>query len=74
MSLRHLLKTIFYTFPLLGVYSTVTIELEEKPENTLLKLKQTGVPDFDKTRTEQGWKQHFFGPIKQIFGYGASLF
>jgi len=57
-----------------GVYSTVTIELEEKPENTLLKLKQTGVPDFDKSRTEQGWNQHFFGPIKQLFGYGASLF
>jgi len=57
-----------------GVYSTVTITLEERSDNTLLKLEQTGVPDFDKTRTEQGWKQHFFGPIKQIFGFGASLF
>ena len=52
----------------------MTIELEEKSDNTLLKLTQTGVPGFDKTRTEQGWKQYFFGPIKQIFGFGASLF
>jgi len=57
-----------------GMFSTVTIELEEKSDNTLLKLTQTGVPGFDKTRTEQGWNQHFFGPIKQIFGFGASLF
>ena len=68
------INNIVQYFPSLGIYSTVTIELEEKPEHTLLKLKQTGVPDFDKVRTEQGWKQHFFGPIKQIFGYGASLF
>lgn len=56
------------------IYSTVTIELEEKSDNTILKLKQTGVPFHDKSRTEQGWKQHFFGPIKQIFGFGASFF
>jgi len=57
-----------------GLFSKVTIEFEQKSDNTLLKLYQSGVPDFDKQRTEAGWKQRFFGPIKQIFGYGASLF
>lgn len=57
-----------------GLFSIVTIELEQKNESTLLKLKQTGVPDFDTRRTEEGWKRHFWGPIKQVFGYGAQLF
>jgi len=56
------------------MHSTVTIELDQKDYTTKLKLTQTGVPDFDKKRTEDGWRQHFFGPIKQVFGYGSQLF
>lgn len=55
-------------------FSTVTIELQQKSDCTVLKLSQTGVPDYDKVRTEEGWKQYFWGPIKQLFGYGAQLF
>lgn len=57
-----------------GLFSTVTIEIDQKEENTVLKLRQTGVPDYDKQKVQGGWKQRFFGPIKQIFGFGASLF
>ncbi|XP_002160621.1 activator of 90 kDa heat shock protein ATPase homolog 1 isoform X1 [Hydra vulgaris] len=57
-----------------GLNSNVVIELEQKSDSTLLKLKQTGVPDYDIVRTEEGWKRHFWGPIKQVFGFGAQLF
>lgn len=56
------------------VFSTVTMTLEEKSDHTLLTLTQTGVPDYDTNRTEMGWKQHFWGPIKQVFGFGAQLY
>lgn len=57
-----------------GLFSTVTIELQQKDNSTIVKLHQTGVPDYDKQRTEEGWRQRFFGPIKQVFGFGANLF
>ena len=56
-----------------GIYSTVTIQLHQKSDNTILKLTQTGIPDFDTVRTEEGWKRHFWGPIKQTFGYGNQI-
>ena len=58
----------------LGLFSVVTMELDQKKDNTILKLSQSGVPDYDTKRTEEGWKRHFWGPIKQVFGYGAQLF
>ncbi|PIK42889.1 putative activator of 90 kDa heat shock protein ATPase-like 1-like [Apostichopus japonicus] len=41
-------------------YSTVTLEFEQKPDHTLLKLRQTEVPANDFERTYQGWKNHFW--------------
>ena len=58
----------------LGVYSVVTMELSEKEDFTVLKLKQTGIPDNDFQRTEEGWKRHYFESIKHTFGFGARLF
>lgn len=56
-----------------GLYSTVTMKLDQKLATTMLKLTQSGVPDFDTVRTEQGWKAFFFGPIKQTFGFGSAI-
>jgi len=56
-----------------GVFSTVTIKLDQKSDNTVLRLTQSGIPDYDKARTEQGWKRFFWGPIKRTFGYGSSI-
>jgi len=56
-----------------GIFSTVTIELEEKEGKTLLKLTQTGVPEDDKERTEAGWDANFFRRIKGVFGYGPMI-
>ena len=58
----------------LDLFSIVTINLEQKSDCTLLKLSQTGVPDYDTVRTEEGWKRHFWGPMKQVFGFGAQLY
>jgi activator of HSP90 ATPase len=56
-----------------GLYSTVTIELEEKDGKTLLKLEQSGVPEEDRERTENGWSINFWRRIKGIFGYGPIM-
>ena len=55
-------------------YSNVTIELEEKADETILSLKQTGVPERELDRTREGWKVNFWDRMKQIFGFGARLF
>jgi activator of HSP90 ATPase len=52
-------------------YSTVTLEFEEKDGKTVLKLTHAGIPEDDKERTENGWKDNFFKRIKGIFGYGS---
>jgi len=65
-------KWRFNTWPE-GLYSTVTIELEEKDGKTLLKLEQSGVPEEDRERTENGWSTNFWRRIKGIFGYGPIM-
>jgi len=57
-----------------GVYSTVDIEITQKSGKSIVQLTQTGVPTEDAERTEQGWKSRFWGPGKQIFGFGSSMF
>ena len=55
-------------------YSTVTIQLEQKDDRTELKLTQTGIPASDFERTRQGWKQYYWGSIKQTFCIGMKYF
>lgn len=55
-------------------YSNVTIDLEEKEDVTHLSLKQTGVPDKEVDRTQEGWKLNYWERMRHIFGFGAQLF
>lgn len=55
-------------------FSEVTLEFEEKDGNTLLKLKQNGVPTKEYERTLDGWRVNYWERIKQVFGFGAHLF
>jgi len=55
------------------VYSTVTMQLDQKSSGTKLTLKQTGVPEVDVARTEKGWKMHFWEPIRTVFGFGRPV-
>lgn len=55
-------------------FSEVTLEFEAKDGNTLLKLKQTGVPAKEYEKTLEGWRVNYWERIKQCFGFGASIF
>jgi len=56
-----------------NIYSLVTIKLDQKSNNTTLNLTHSGIPESDLVRTEKGWQIHFWGPIKQVFGFGRPL-
>ena len=55
---------------------TITLSSPE-PGTTILKLQQTGIPDYDRfgqavmEQTESGWKGQIFTRIRQVFGYGV---
>ena len=51
-----------------GHFSTVTITLTDKDGGTELELKQTGVPEEEKERTENGWKGLLFERLKAMLG------
>ncbi|KAF9597244.1 hypothetical protein IFM89_016385 [Coptis chinensis] len=61
-----------------GVYSTVRIAFDEpEPGYTVIKLKQTGVPEEDRygnstvvENTERGWRDLIFNKIRAVFGFG----
>jgi len=55
-------------------YSNVTIDLEDKGGETVLSLKQTGVPEREVEKTKEGWRANFWEPMRQVFGFGARLF
>lgn len=55
-------------------YSTVVIELYQKDDRTELRLTQSGIPASDFERTREGWKQYYWGSIKQTFGIGMKYF
>ncbi|RWS13771.1 activator of 90 kDa heat shock protein ATPase 1-like protein [Dinothrombium tinctorium] len=66
-------KWRFKTWPS-GHYSTVTINIDEKDDHTLVTIKQTDIPSNDFDRTERGWKNFYIEAIKRTFGFGAMLY
>jgi len=62
-----------------GYYSKVEITIEEpEPGNTIVVMKQSGIPAEDKfgnhdvvANCENGWKEQLFYRIKAVFGFGA---
>ncbi|XP_071963527.1 activator of 90 kDa heat shock protein ATPase homolog 1-like [Antedon mediterranea] len=55
-------------------YSIVTMNLSQGSDGAVVDLVQTGVPDKEVERTKQGWKENFWGRIRQTFGFGINLF
>ncbi|KAL3320690.1 hypothetical protein Ciccas_000626 [Cichlidogyrus casuarinus] len=55
-------------------YSKVKIELEAFDRGTRLKLTQTGITQAELESIRSGWYSNYFQAIKQIFGYGGSLY
>ncbi len=65
-------KWRFKTWPD-GHYSDVTFDVDQKEENTLVTLTQTGVPITDLERTKDGWERYYWTSIKRTFGFGSFL-
>ncbi|KAJ3288450.1 hypothetical protein HK104_008168 [Borealophlyctis nickersoniae] len=54
-------------------HSTVTLDLEEGSDSTILRLTQEEVPIGEKEITEGNWQNYYWNSIKGAFGYGALL-
>jgi len=57
-----------------GHHSNVTLELEQKPDGTELRLKQTGIPANSLDQTQEGWQNYYWKSIKQTFGFGTFFY
>ena len=57
-----------------GHYSDVCIRIEQRSDDTLVVLEQSGVPVSDFERTENGWRRFYFDAMKRTFGFGSTLF
>lgn len=49
-----------------GHYSTATFALEPTEKGTRLVFTQTGVPDEKYEDIKQGWKDYYWGPMKEM--------
>jgi activator of HSP90 ATPase len=49
-----------------GHYSRVTFELSQVPGGTRLAFTQEGVPEEHCESIEQGWRDHYWAPMKQM--------
>ncbi len=47
-------------------YSTVTFKLKPMMDGTALAFTQTGIPDECGDRFESGWKDYYWGPMKEM--------
>ncbi|KAK3825533.1 MAG: activator of Hsp90 ATPase [Benniella sp.] len=56
-----------------GHYSTVTMELSQNTNSTVIKFKQEGVPVGEQDTTRQNWSNYYWNEIKRAFGYGLDL-
>uniref|UniRef100_A0A1B6E8U8 Activator of Hsp90 ATPase AHSA1-like N-terminal domain-containing protein n=1 Tax=Clastoptera arizonana TaxID=38151 RepID=A0A1B6E8U8_9HEMI len=52
-------------------YSTVTIELDQQEDHTVVKLTQTGVPSNEADGTRENWERYYWESIKRTFGWGT---
>jgi len=51
-----------------GVYSLVRFELQAKGSGTLVVLDHTGFPPGDFAHLSSGWQEHYWEPLKKLFG------
>ncbi|XP_073349336.1 activator of 90 kDa heat shock protein ATPase homolog 1-like [Pagrus major] len=50
-------------------YATVSLELEDRGDETELRMECRGVPVGEEESTREGWTRFYFQAIKQTFGY-----
>ncbi|KAG0287487.1 hypothetical protein BGZ96_008574 [Linnemannia gamsii] len=52
-----------------GHYSTVTMDITQNTNSTVIKVKQEGVPIGEQDTTSQNWSNYYWAEIKRTFGY-----
>ncbi|KAI1317186.1 hypothetical protein EDD11_008878 [Mortierella claussenii] len=52
-----------------GHYSTVTMDISQSTNSTVIKFKQEGVPIGEQEITRQNWSNYYWAEIKRTFGY-----
>ncbi|KAF9921094.1 hypothetical protein FBU30_008902 [Linnemannia zychae] len=52
-----------------GHYSTVTIDIIQNINSTLVNMKQEGVPIGEQDTTRENWNNYYWTEIKRTFGY-----
>ena len=50
-----------------GLYSELTYDLKKDGEETVVNLTQTGVPDDDFDKINEGWEMMYWGPMRKYF-------
>jgi len=61
---------MFYVLcSVVGHYSTVTIDITQNTNSTVIKMKQEGVPIGEQDSTRQNWSNYYWAEIKRTFGY-----
>ncbi|KAM9338915.1 activator of 90 kDa heat shock protein ATPase homolog 1-like isoform 2-T2 [Symphorus nematophorus] len=50
-------------------YATIRLELEDRGDETELRMECRGVPAGEEDSTREGWRRFYFTAIKQSFGY-----
>lgn len=50
-------------------YASVSLELDDRGDDTELRLECQGVPLGEEDSTREGWTRFYFRAIKQTFGY-----
>lgn len=50
-------------------YAAVSLELEERGDETELRMECQGVPAGEEESTKEGWIRTYFHAIRNTFGY-----
>ncbi|XP_044185781.1 activator of 90 kDa heat shock protein ATPase homolog 1-like isoform X1 [Thunnus albacares] len=50
-------------------FATISLQLEERGDETELRMECRGVPSAEEDSTREGWTRFYFQAIKQTFGY-----
>lgn len=51
-------------------YSTVTMDIDQQEDHTVVRISQTGIPKSDVDGTRENWGRYYWDAIKRTFGWG----
>ncbi|CAH0383977.1 unnamed protein product [Bemisia tabaci] len=56
-----------------GHFSTVTLDIEQQKDHTLVKVSQTGIPESEYDSTKENWDRYYWESMKRYLGFGTFL-